>query len=489
MQVRVAARIVFVLACGVLGACGSRTFREPEGISFSPTISPERSPAPVLPAEPLAVSEAVELALRNYPSIRTAQARVEAAHAGIDYARTAYLPRLDLLWQSVRATRNNISGQFFPQSVVPAISGPVSAKSWDSAWGSMAGAVASWEPFDFGFRGNQAEVARAVARQVGTEVELAKLDVALGAAEAFLILVAAEEAARAAKANVDRWEVFARSVKALVDQQLRPGVDQSRAEAERALARNQEIQAQQAVEVARVTLLEAMGFPEGDVKVDSRPVLGPPPITELPRAAFASHPLLVRQRASVQTSEARKSLIDSSYAPRVGLQLSFSDRGSGFGPAGQLLEPADGLWPDHYNWAAGVTLTFPLMDYFGIDARSRQEEALARSERSRMDEIALGLAAQERRVRSIFDASRKVAENTPLQLKAAQEAHARSRSRYDTGLGTLTEVAEAQRLLAQAEIDDALARLGIWRALAAAARVQGDVRPLLEILARAKKEK
>jgi outer membrane protein TolC len=76
-----------------------------------------------------------------------------------------------------------------------------------------------------------------------------------------------------------------------------------------------------------------------------------------------------------------------------------------------------------------------------------------------------------------------------VQLKAAQEAHARSRSRYDTGLGNVTEVAEAQRLLAQAEIDDALARLGVWRALAAAARVQGDVKPLLEALGRSKEGK
>ena len=136
-----------------------------------------------------------------------------------------------------------------------------------------------------------------------------------------------------------------------------------------------------------------------------------------------------------------------------------------------------------------MTLTFPLMDYFGIEARSRQEEALARSERSRADEVVLGLASQERRVRSFFDAARKIAVNTPVLLKAAQESHTRSRSRYDSGLGTLTEVAEAQRLLAQAEIDDALARLGIWRAIAAAARVQGDVRSLLEVLDRTKKEK
>lgn len=491
MNLRGTRRVYFVLAvctwsCGVLGACRSRTPREPEPVALPPLPVFRET---VRPGELLALSHAVELALRNYPSIRTAAARVEAAEAGIDDARTAYLPRLDLLWQSVRATRNNLSGQFFPQGVVPAISGPVNAKSWDSAWGSMAGALASWEPFDFGFRGSQVELARASARQAGTELELARLDVSLGAAEAFLVLVAAEEAARAARANVRRWEVFVRSVKTLVDQQLRPGADQSRAEAELALARNQEIQAQQAVDVARVTLAEAMGFPGGDVQVDSGPLLALPAIPELPAIAFDSHPLLGRQWAAVQTVEARKALVDGSYAPRIGLQFSFSDRGSGFGPSGQLLDPADGLWPDRYNWAAGVSLTFPLMDYFGVEARSRREDALARSERSRMDEIALGLASQERRVRAVFDAARKIAENTPLQLKAAQEAHTRSRSRYDTGLGTLTEVAEAQRLLAQSEIDDALARLGIWRALAAAARVQGSLQPLLEIAGRTKKEK
>ena len=280
-----------IWGCGVLGACRGRTIQEPE--TYTPplhTITEERRPAQALPGEPLTVAQVVEFALRNYPSIRTAQARVEAAQAGVDYAGTAYLPRLDLLWQSVRSTRNNISGQFFPQAVVPPITGPVSAKSWDSSWGSMTGALATWEPFDFGFRGNQVELSRTVARQTGTEVELAKLDVALGAAEAFLILVAAEEAARAAQANVERWDVFAKSVKALVDQQLRPGADLSRAEAELALARNQEIQAQQAVEVGRSTLAESMGISEADVKVDAGPVLVLPAITELPRAAFGSHP-------------------------------------------------------------------------------------------------------------------------------------------------------------------------------------------------------
>ena len=53
--------------------------------------------------------------------------------AGIDLAETAYLPRVDFIWQEIRATRNNISGTTFPQGVIPAISGPVGrSRSWAS---------------------------------------------------------------------------------------------------------------------------------------------------------------------------------------------------------------------------------------------------------------------------------------------------------------------------------------------------------------------
>jgi outer membrane protein TolC len=42
------------------------------------------------------------------------------------------------------------------------------------------------------------------------------------------------------------------------------------------------------------------------------------------------------------------------------------------------------------------------------------------------------------------------------------------------------EVAEAQRILSQAEIDDALAKLDIWRALLGIATAAGDLQPFLQ---------
>ena len=52
-------------------------------------------------------------------------------------------------------------------------------------------------------------------------------------------------------------------------------------------------------------------------------------------------------------------------------------------------------------------------------------------------------------------------------------------ARYQAGLGNIDEVAEAQRLLTQSEIDDALARLGVWRGLLGVAAAAGDITPFV----------
>jgi hypothetical protein len=73
-----------------------------------------------------------------------------------------------------------------------------------------------------------------------------------------------------------------------------------------------------------------------------------------------------------------------------------------------------------------------------------------------------------------------VAQNTPIQLQAARVLEQQSRARYDAGLATIIEVADSQRLLLQAEVGDAVARLGVWRALLADAAARGDLSGLVK---------
>src|SRR6185369_3693579 len=92
------------------------------------------------------LEQALVYAEQHYPTVRAAIEQVTASEAGVSVASAAYLPRLDSLWQSSRATVNNVFGQVLPQSVIPALSGPVlPSVSGGSVWGSATGALFSWE--------------------------------------------------------------------------------------------------------------------------------------------------------------------------------------------------------------------------------------------------------------------------------------------------------------------------------------------------------
>ena len=443
------------------------------GIAFAQTADP----AP----PPLKIDTAVELALTNYPAIRTAQAQAAAAKASIDLARTAYLPRLDLLDQENRATRNNVFGAVLPQSIIPSISGPVlGTTSLETTFGSAGGTLFSWEPFDFGVRKAQVDVARAVTNQAKANVSVTELDVATNAADAFMALAANEQAVRAAEANVFRAQTFADAVQALVNNQLRAGSEAARADAELSVAKTQLLRAKQLNEISRAALAEALGTPGALVSIVSDPLLELPSDTSMPVPKFDFHPLSIAQKSAIEIVQAREHVLARSYAPRFNLQSSVSARDTGALTNGLFEGGWHGLFPTTPNYGVGMTVTFPAFDIFSIRARRRVEAGNEAVERARYDQTIQALKGQYARAQALIDGAVRIAQETPSELKAAQQAEMLTVERYKYGLATVTEVADVQRLLAQAEIDDRVARLNVWRALLVVAKIEGDLKPFLQ---------
>ena len=431
-------------------------------------------------AGPLTLNDAIQLALKNYPAVKESRARAQAAEEGIGVARTAYLPRLDMLWQENRATRNNVFGLLLPQSIVPPLSGPVLAtRSYDSVWGSAAGVQLFWEAIDFGQRKAGVDVARAQTSLANARSELTELDVSAAAADAFLSVLAADEAVRAAQANVNRLQVFADTVRTLVANQLRPGADESRANAELAIARNQFSQVVQTADIARASLADAVGAAGTTVEPALGGLASLPATLSSPALDVKSHPAARADLAALDTVRARERLLDRSYFPHITLQSAIAGRDSGAEVPGQPLL-GNGLWPQVPNWAVGLSVTFPAFDLFIVNARRRVEVQNELAESARYDQTIQTLTTQDARARALMKAAVDIAQNTPLERQAATAAESQARARYQNGLASITEVAEAQRLLAQAEADDAVARLAVWRALLAAAQVRGDLTPFLE---------
>ena len=453
--------------------------------SLAPSISAAQAGATQSQQTRLTLAQALAIADAHYPQIRVAIEQQIAAHGEIAVARTAYLPRADLLWQTNRATANNIYGLLLPQGVIAPISGPVlSPDNTRSAWSSAGGTLISWQPFDFGLRRAEVNAAREGAAAASAGLNLTRLDVEFAAANAYLDLATAKQLVMTAQANVERLQVFANSVHVLVDNQLRAGADAAQADAQLALARTQFIQAQTNAAVRAAVLADFLGIPSSAIDLDDTQLAdsAPPEFADTP--AITAHPEARQEAALVNQQQAVLSALAHSYAPQFNTQAALSERGAGTSLSGVFPGGTNGLAPDTLNWAVGVQVTFPAFDIFSVHERKKVQQANVRAEQARYEQTVDDLSAQVQQAEAQLNGARQIALNTPIELAAARESEAQQRARFQSGLATVVDVAAAESLLVQAETDDAIARLNTWRSLVAVAGARGDLAPFLAQLAK-----
>jgi outer membrane protein len=435
--------------------------------------------AGLLPAQPITVAEAVQQALRNYPAIRVSQEQMNAAAAGIRLAQTAYLPRVDSLFQLNRATRNTYYGLLLPQSIISSVDG-VASNNFGTVWDSGAGVLVSWQPFDFGLREANVAAANAAHAEAQATLNRTRYEVSIAAADAFLTVLAAEQTAEAARAAVDSWQTLLRSIHALVAAELRPGADESRVQAELAAAQTQVAQAEAATAVARSTLALFVGGNAEEVPLNAGRLLAELP-AERPEPALnaAANPLARQQTALIAQQQKQIDSLSRTWYPQFLLQGEASARGTGLVNNGSRLGGLNGLAPTTQNFGIGLTVTFPVMDRYALEAQEAQEAANLHADQTQYQVITTNLEAQFRAARANLAGARRVAANTPVQVAAGRAALEQATARYRSGLAPIDDVAQAQRLLVQALIDDSLARLNVWRAQLQLDSARGDVQPFL----------
>jgi outer membrane protein len=435
------------------------------------------------PPPTLTIAQAVQDALRNYPSIRVTQEQMNAAAAGIRLAQTAYLPRVDGLLQANRATRNTFYGLLLPQGVIPGVDG-VPANNLGTVWDSGAGILVAWQPFDFGLRRANVAAATATHNQAQAAMNRTRYDVSVAAADAFLTVVAAQQTAQAAREAVQSWQILQRSIHALVGAQLRPGADESRVTAELAVARTQLAQAEQAIEVARATLSLFVGLDPSTLGLNPGRLLETPPDRPEPAFNAAANPLALEQTAAIAQQQSRLNALERTYYPQFSVEGLAAARGTGMETNGRRMGGLNGLAPTVQNYGLGLTVTFPAMDRFSIREQEAMQSADIRAGEAQYQLIATNLRAQFNTALATLAGARRVAANTSAEVSAGRAAVQQATARYQSGLAPIDDVAQAQRLLAQAEIDDALARLNVWRARLQVETARGDIQPFLDEVTR-----
>jgi outer membrane protein len=429
----------------------------------------------------LSIQQAVDLALQNYPLIAVSREQMNFAAARIRLAQTAYLPRVDGLAQINRATRNNVFGLLLPQSIIPSISGPVlGSNNSGTVWDSVVGLLVTWQPFDFGLRRANVATANAAHEQAQAALTRTRFEISVAAADSFLTVIAAQQTAKAAQGAVDSWQTLFKTIHAAVAAQLRPGADESRIEAELAVAETQLAEAEQAIEVARANLGQFVGIGPSQLTLEPGKILdqlpADRPIQQLNQAA---NPLAAEQNAVIGSAQAELRALRQRDYPQFFLQSSAYARGSGAEINGDRLGGFNGIAPTTQNFAVGLTVVFPFMDRFSIRAEEAAQDAIIRSAQAQYRLIETRLQAQFNAALARLSGARRVAAGAKTQAISALTAMQQASARYRSGLSPIDEVAQAQRLLVQAQIDEALARLGVWRAALEVEAARGDIQPFM----------
>jgi outer membrane protein len=423
------------------------------------------------PARAISLEEAIDYALTHQPSLKAALERVKVAETDAQVPRASWLPRAAAVAEILEGTANNTTASYFATQDValPRIGGTriVDSGTWSPSPSTLAAIAASQELFDFGRIAAKSAATDANVVSERHRAEAERLAIALVVKESYFAVQGAKAVLRAAQDGYERTRVHRNMAEAGVKTGLFAPIERTRAEADLARFDVNRMRAEGGVASAQVVLAAAVGV--ADRMLDAAEALSPvPPVPSLEQAmtdAAARDPVLQEARARLATQQAITRAIGAEMRPDILLTGTFSGRAGGAAPNAGPSANGGGWLPDVPNWDAGLILRLPLFDGI-VAARQRSSSAREQALRSDLEAIVQQEVAAIQRAYVEAAVARASLASLARSVDAARENYAQAEARFKAGLGTALELADAEYLRTDAEIQLASGQFELSRARA-----------------------
>jgi outer membrane protein len=387
-------------------------------------------------AEVLTLDRAIEIAMRQQPSLRLSQAQLEAAQGRVDQARVATRPTIVLdasvgtgsTVTAVAGTGTGVSGQFFSHSESTGV-----------------GAVASWRLYDFGLTSATIRAAQLNAEAAQASVGTTTLDIRNSVEVAYLQAVADRKLVLVAEATVKSEDGHLDQARRFVAAQAHDPIEVAQAQARDANARSALAQSQSNEAIALANLRSAIGWvdPSNSPTVAaSWPVptdTEPPGLAALVDTARKNRPEIVQLDKLLEAADANLAAAHAERRPVLSAN------------AETQWSPTSRNWSPQPTWSAGLSLSWALFDGGRSAADARVASANLQSAIAQRDALLVTLTSQLDSARSQIVANRA---NVQASNEAVAAAHAQlqlSEARYTQGLGSQIELTDAQTAVTTAE--------------------------------------
>lgn len=433
--------------------------------AFTQTNAP--SPQP----KPITLQDAVGIALKNNPTIQSADAYAEAVRSGIAEAEAGRYPRLDF---SEGFTRGNnpvyVFGSLLTQRQFTAQNFALGFLNYPTPLDNFRMQFSAGVPiYDAGQASRRVRDARLDTEGAQRARERTSQEIIFNVINAYTNELLAHENVRVAEAALKSTQEDLARAQARQDQGQALLSDVLLAKVQMAQAQEALISARNAEAIGQATLNVAMGVPE-DAPHQVQGALG--------ETSFESGTLVERQqRALTARPDYQQALIGKEKATN-GIHMARADflptvnAFSSWEVDNQNFASRGGN-----NWIAGASLNFNLFDGGARRARLAQSHARERQAEAMQTQMASAVRLQVREAFLNLTAARERMEVSRQSASQIEESLRILRDRYETGLATITDLLGTETAHARAQRDYLNAVYDYRIAIAALELATGDLAP------------
>lgn len=411
--------------------------------------APPPTPAPATPAAPggpspaapttstgpevLTLERAIEIAMRQQPSLRQTKAQLEAAQGRVDLSRVGTRPTIQL------------SGSVGTGSSRGGGTGTTDSGFFTHSEQTNLQASASWRIYDFGQSAASIRAAELNADAASAAIVTTTLDIRTGVETAYFEAVARRKLVQVAETTVKSEDGHLDQARRFVAAQAKDPIEVAQAQARDANAKSALAQAHSNEAIALANLRSAIGW----VDPASSPTVSaswptpsesdPPGLAALVDTARKSRPEIVQLDKEAQAADAS---LEAARAERRPVLSASADT---------LWAPSTGDWSPEPSWSAGLTLSWNLFDGGRSSADARIARANVQSSLAQRDALLVSLTSQLDSARSQIVANRANVQASTEAVTAARAQLQLAEARYTQGLGSQIELADAQTAVTTAQ--------------------------------------
>jgi outer membrane protein TolC len=428
----------------------------------------------------MTLDEAIAFAHTHNLRIAAARKRIEAAERDADVPSAQWLPRAAAMAQVVGSTGNNSTTALLGGTPVdlPRIGATRVSNDYDlQPYASTAIAVGIRQQlYDFGRVAVERHAAELTAAVERYRASGNAVDIEFAVRQAYYGVLAARAIADASRAAFGRASSHRDLARANVQTGLRPPIELTRAEADVARYEATTARANANVRVARIAFAATIGLDDGEI--DAAPARSDdaelPGLEQFLARADRTPPVL-EGHARIEAQRGETARLEAQTRPTLLATAAISGRAGGAPPSSGPTPDGNGWLPTVPNYGAGVVFSWPILEPIW----GRRADASRARELAAASEADLALRNQRALVRTAYEEARVARETLGAAERSADASRAnwdQAEHRFAVGLGTSTELADAQALRTETEIQLAIAKFQTARARAALDRAAAEVR-------------